>query len=194
MDNRYRPLRIVAVAALVVAAVIATEPVSSQGNGNSQRAAITRLDGREVVEGEVSSATSRPLVRSSGGTRSSRSTPKPHSPSGGAERGTCHRAGTLDDAIEAIESAIQAKEELGEDANVRIVSNSWGLEEDSQALRDQVDAANQADMLFVAAAGNSSMDNDAAPMIPAAFDNPNVIAVAATDHSDELAYFSNYGD
>ena len=106
---------------------------------------------------------------------------------------TAQDTGTLEDAIEAIEFAIQAKEEFGEDANVRILSNSWGLNEDSQALRDQVDAANEADMLFVAAAGNSAENNDFFPMIPAAFDNPNVIAVAATTNYDELAYFSNYG-
>jgi subtilisin family serine protease len=106
---------------------------------------------------------------------------------------TAQDTGTLEDAINAIEFAIQAKEEFGEEANVRILSNSWGLEEDSQALRDQVDAANEADMLFVAAAGNSAENNDYLPMIPAAFDNPNVIAVAATTNYDELAYFSNFG-
>ena len=106
---------------------------------------------------------------------------------------TAEDTGTLEDAIEAIEFAIQAKEEFGEEANVRILSNSWGLNEDSQALRDQVEAANEADMLFVAAAGNSAENNDFFPMIPAAFDNPNVIAVAATTNYEELAYFSNYG-
>ena len=40
-------------AALVVAAVIATESVSSQGTRNGQGPRITRLNGREVVEGEV---------------------------------------------------------------------------------------------------------------------------------------------
>ena len=100
---------------------------------------------------------------------------------------TAQDTGTLEDAIEAIEFAIQAKEEFGEEANVRILSNSWGLKEDSQALRDQVEAANEADMLFVAAAGNSAENNDLLPMIPAAFDNPNVIAVAATTNYEELA-------
>ena len=53
MDNRRSPLRVVAMAALVVAAVIATESVSSQGNRNGQRPHTTRLNGHEVVEGEV---------------------------------------------------------------------------------------------------------------------------------------------
>ena len=53
MDNRRWPLRIVAMAALAVAAVIATEPVSSQGNRNGQGVRIARLNGREVAEGEV---------------------------------------------------------------------------------------------------------------------------------------------
>ena len=41
---------------------------------------------------------------------------------------TAQDTGTLEDAIEAIEFAIQAKEEFGDEANVRILSNSWGLE------------------------------------------------------------------
>ena len=47
--------------------------------------------------------------------------------------------------------------------------------------------------LFVAAAGNNAANNDAAPVYPADYDAPNVISVAATDHDDALASFSNYG-
>jgi subtilase family serine protease len=48
-------------------------------------------------------------------------------------------------------------------------------------------------MLFVAAAGNSGFDNDILPAYPASFNAPNVIAVAATTNTDDLAWFSNYG-
>ena len=48
-------------------------------------------------------------------------------------------------------------------------------------------------MLFVAAAGNDGVNADSSPDYPAAFDLPNVISVAATDRSDQLVDFSNYG-
>ena len=50
-------------------------------------------------------------------------------------------------------------------------------------------------MLFVAAAGNDSDDNDTDPLpsLPAAFDLPNIVSVAAIDNSGGLAWFSNYG-
>ena len=50
-------------------------------------------------------------------------------------------------------------------------------------------------MLFVAAAGNSGSDNDDGPVtsLPASFDLPNIISVAAVDNTGGLAWFSNYG-
>src|SRR5262249_37670402 len=36
-------------------------------------------------------------------------------------------------------------------------------------------------------------NNDASPFYPANYNVDNVISVAATDHADSLAYFSNYG-
>ncbi|HEX8748227.1 MAG TPA: S8 family serine peptidase, partial [Pyrinomonadaceae bacterium] len=108
-------------------------------------------------------------------------------------------SGTLSDAIDAIEFAIQAKATFAGGANVRVLSNSWGWNgESSQALLDQINRAEGSDMLFVASAGNGggdliSDDNDAMPFYPASYDAPNVISVAATDNQDTLAPFSNYG-
>src|SRR5262249_62044272 len=50
-------------------------------------------------------------------------------------------------------------------------------------------------MIFVAAAGNDGADNNTTPFYPANYarDLDNVISVAATDHNDQLASFSNYG-
>ena len=48
-------------------------------------------------------------------------------------------------------------------------------------------------MLFVAAAGNFSSNNDTTPNYPSNYNAPNVIAVAATDNTDALASFSDYG-
>ncbi|MGZ8219555.1 FG-GAP-like repeat-containing protein, partial [Methylomagnum sp.] len=48
--------------------------------------------------------------------------------------------------------------------------------------------------LFVAAAGNDNLtNNDAVPHYPSSYDSASLIAVAATDHADGLAGFSNYG-
>jgi hypothetical protein len=73
------------------------------------------------------------------------------------------------------------------------MNNSWGGGGYSQALYDAIAAANQADALFVAAAGNSTSDNDTWPNYPSNYDVPNVLAVAATGSVDDIAYFSSYG-
>jgi serine protease len=73
-------------------------------------------------------------------------------------------------------------------------NNSWGGGPFSQALLDAIEAHRQAGMLFVAAAGNDyGNNNDQSPVYPASYASENVIAVAATDYYDGLAYFSNYG-
>lgn len=75
----------------------------------------------------------------------------------------------------------------------KITSNSWGGGGYSQALYDAISAANTAGNLFVAAAGNDGKNTDGSPSYPASYDLPNIISVAATDHKDNLASFSNYG-
>jgi subtilisin family serine protease len=47
--------------------------------------------------------------------------------------------------------------------------------------------------MFVAAAGNSSSNNDITPHYPSSYGAANEIAVAATDQRDALASFSNWG-
>ena len=104
-------------------------------------------------------------------------------------------SGTLANGINAIEFAVQAKAAFTSTAgaNVRVLSNSWGCYCFSQALLDEINRANTNDMVFVAAAGNSSFNNDILPFYPASYNAPNVVAVAATDNTDALASFSNYG-
>ena len=60
-------------------------------------------------------------------------------------------------------------------------------------LSDEITAANSADVLFVAAAGNNASNNDSAPTYPASYTQANVIAVAASTNTDGLAAFSNFG-
>src|SRR5205823_4783362 len=77
--------------------------------------------------------------------------------------------------------------------NIRVLSNSWGGGDYSRALHDAIKEANNAGILFVAAAGNSSLDTDQHPHYPSAYDVDNVIAVAALNNQNQLAGFSNYG-
>lgn len=104
-------------------------------------------------------------------------------------------SGTLANAINAMEFVIQTRNFFATTggANVRVMSNSWGGGGFSQAMLDEINKANANDILFVAAAGNSALNNDATPNYPSNYNAPNVVAVAATDNKDSLAYFSNYG-
>src|SRR5437870_5040907 len=99
-------------------------------------------------------------------------------------------SGTTKDAIEAINYVINRKRA---GVNVRIISASWGSTTKSRALEDVIRKAGDEGILFVAAAGNSSSDNDREPHYPASYDLGNVISVAAVNRNDELASFSNYG-
>jgi Subtilase family len=94
-------------------------------------------------------------------------------------------SGSTADAISAIQYATMM--------GVRIMSNSWGGGGYSQALHDAIQAAGDAGIVFVAAAGNSSSNNDVSPAYPASYDLPNIVSVAASDPNDNLAYFSNFG-
>ncbi|MEO0453709.1 MAG: S8 family serine peptidase [Verrucomicrobiota bacterium] len=94
-------------------------------------------------------------------------------------------SGNTSDAIECIEYAINE--------GVDILNNSWGGGGFSQALLDVIEAANNAGILFLAAAGNSSSDNDAVDSYPSNYEVENVIAVAAIDRAGNLASFSSFG-
>lgn len=98
--------------------------------------------------------------------------------------------GSTKNAIEAINYAIDRKKA---GVNVRVINASWGSTQYSKALEDAIRAAGEQGILFVAAAGNDSTDNDNRPHYPSNYDLPNVISVAALDRNDTLASFSNYG-
>jgi len=94
-------------------------------------------------------------------------------------------SGYTSDAIECIDYAIAR--------GVDILSNSWGGGGYSLALATAIQRALDAGILFVAAAGNESNNNDVIAQYPANYTHNNVISVAALDRSDQLAGFSNYG-
>jgi thermitase len=98
--------------------------------------------------------------------------------------------GTTKDAVEAINYVIDRKRA---GVNVRIISASWGSIVKSRAMEDVIRKAYEEGILFVAAAGNSSSDNDVTPHYPSSYNLGNVVSVAALNRKDELAAFSNYG-
>ncbi len=83
-------------------------------------------------------------------------------------------------------TAFEYAETMGAD----IINCSWGGTSYSQALWDVIEISSA---LVVCAAGNSGSDTDIYPHYPAAYDNHNIISVAATDGDDGLAGSSNYG-
>ncbi|MCB0364202.1 MAG: S8 family serine peptidase [Bdellovibrionaceae bacterium] len=98
---------------------------------------------------------------------------------------TAQGGGSLDDAIASIDYATQM--------GANIMSNSWGGGGYSRALEESIQRANDAGIIFIAAAGNSSMNNDVNPTYPATYNVDNVLSVAAVDNQGQLAGFSNYG-
>lgn len=100
-------------------------------------------------------------------------------------------SGSTADAVRAINYATMMRNQFGH--NIRVTNNSWGGGGSSTALRDAIEAGAAADILFVAAAGNSGTDNDASPDYPSSYTSNAVLAVAATDRNDALASFSSFG-
>ena len=76
---------------------------------------------------------------------------------------------------------------------IPISNNSWGGPVYDQGLYDAIKTAGEKGGLFIAAAGNTSTTNDIVPAYPAAYKLPNILSVAATDHKDILASYSNFG-
>jgi len=94
-------------------------------------------------------------------------------------------SGSTSDAIECVSYAVAR--------GVKILSNSWGGGGYSQGMFDSIVAARNANVIFIAAAGNESSNNDQVANYPSNYDVANVLAVAALDRNDQLASFSNYG-
>ncbi|MGI6496677.1 MAG: S8 family serine peptidase [Kiritimatiellia bacterium] len=78
---------------------------------------------------------------------------------------------------------------------VHLSNNSWGGSGESELIRLAVGRTEAAGQLFVAAAGNESLDNDTSPFasFPSSYENENILAVASLTQDDGLSFFSNYG-
>jgi subtilisin family serine protease len=94
-------------------------------------------------------------------------------------------SGSTSDAISSVQYSVLMGANLS--------SNSWGGGGYSQGLKDAIDAAGAAGMLFVAAAGNDGVNNDTYPHYPSSYDSESLIAVMATNRYDNKSSFSNYG-
>jgi subtilisin family serine protease len=106
------------------------------------------------------------------------------------------RGGTTANAIKAVDYFTDLKTRHG--LTLVATNNSWGGGGFSQALQDAIERANQAGILFIAAAGNGGADgigdsNDALPHYPSSYTNENIVAVASITSTGAKSSFSNYG-
>nr|HDN01227.1 hypothetical protein [Deltaproteobacteria bacterium] len=92
-------------------------------------------------------------------------------------------SGSIADEIEAIQFATSN--------GAKVVNMSFSGNYFSEIERYAIE--NARNVLFIAAAGNEIMNNDYMPNYPADYKLPNIISVAASNQSDELAFFSNQG-
>ena len=100
--------------------------------------------------------------------------------------------GTTANAVKSVDYMTDLKTRHG--INLVATSNSWGGGGFSQALQDAIGRANNANILFIAAAGNSTYNCDTSTSCyPAEYPNANVIAVASITSSGAISSFSNYG-
>ncbi len=98
--------------------------------------------------------------------------------------------GTTANAIKAIDYFTDLKLR---GLNIVATNNSWGGGGFSQALQDAIERANAAGVLFVAAAGNSTLNCETSSCYPAEYPNANVISVASITSTGAISSFSNYG-
>lgn len=111
--------------------------------------------------------------------------------------------GYTSDAIRALDYLTDLKTRHG--INIVASNNSWGGGGYSSALHSAILRAAKADILFVAAAGNSAVDTDLTAYYPQGYTTLQststttaapyeaVLSVAALDSAGNLASYSNYG-
>lgn len=93
--------------------------------------------------------------------------------------------GDVANAVEAIDYAVAH--------GAHVINLSWGTNGESVALRDAIERATRRNVVVVCSAGNAGQDLATTPYYPASFDIKSLISVTATDSSDQLASWSNWG-
>jgi subtilisin family serine protease len=99
----------------------------------------------------------------------------------------------LDNNGDGFLSDVAAGIEYAADRGAAVINLSLGSESYSQTLQNAVSYAATQGVLIVAAAGNDGTNNDVVPIYPASLTSNAIMAVAATNSSDGLASFSNFG-
>lgn len=107
-------------------------------------------------------------------------------------------AGFISEGSSVDESVLIEALDKARSAGAKVVNLSLGGPTFSYFESLAVDQCHAAGMLLVCAAGNGGNDgfgdnNDVAPTYPASYASECIISVAATDESDNLAAFSNFG-
>ncbi|HEV2981181.1 MAG TPA: S8 family peptidase [Solirubrobacteraceae bacterium] len=96
--------------------------------------------------------------------------------------------------IAALRWLVAAKQE---GVNIRVVNDSATFRGTSfsQALSEEIDTLGANNILFVTAAGNTHEDNDleASRRYPCDYDRPSELCVTATNNTDHLAPWANWG-
>lgn len=105
--------------------------------------------------------------------------------------------GTTANAVRAVDYITDLKIRHG--LNIVATSNSWGGGGFSQTLLDAISRAGQRDILFIAAAGNSTSNNDLGGYYPSGYACATssgwdcVVSVASITSSGAISSFSSYG-
>jgi len=108
-------------------------------------------------------------------------------------------SGNVSNAVKSVDYFTTASLLAGSSQNFVATNNSWGGGGSSQAMLDAITRAAKADILFVAAAGNSKSNNDVTASYPSNYDTKAsagydaVIAVASITNTGALSSFSSYG-
>src|SRR6185295_9063866 len=89
------------------------------------------------------------------------------------------------DAVEAIDYAVTN--------GAQVINLSWGTAAESVALKDAIQRAIKRHVVVVCSAGNGGRDLSTTPYYPSSFALKGLIAVAASDDSDQLTPWSNWG-
>ena len=100
-------------------------------------------------------------------------------------------SGATSDALAMMNYAISMK---SKGVNIRVLNNSWGSESTcATSMSDSIAAVNNAGIVFMAAAGNESLNLDLNGNSASPAECPGAISVASVDRYGALSSFSNYG-
>jgi subtilisin family serine protease len=93
--------------------------------------------------------------------------------------------GLMSDGVRAMQYAVAA--------GAKVINASWGGEDCSQALRDEIAGLASKNIIFVTAAGNEAKNVDQHMEYPASLNLASQFTIGATGPYDLMAQFSNYG-